>query len=154
MLKTDFIKLNESIPESILNIDDPELADSFSKYTEAQLDDTPLTLTNVFNFLKNETELQNIRQYRTFIIVPPQYDPENDADGLQDATIRIRVNKDNTLALEYAMINAASGQIAAQMNMTNDEVDWHVVADELTTLGDFISAWDTCCEAIDSVYFE
>lgn len=154
MLKTDFIKLNESIPESILNSDDPELADSFSKYAEAQLDDTPLTLTNVFDLLKNETELQNIRQYHTFIIVPPQYDPENDADGLQDATIRIRVNKDNTLALEYAMINAASGQIAAQMNMTNDEVDWHVVADELTTLGDFISAWDTCCEAIDSVYFE
>ena len=121
---------------------------------EAQLDDTPLTLTNVFDFLKNETELQNIRQYHTFIIVPPQYDPENDADGLQDATIRIRVNKDNTLALEYAVINAASGQIAAQMNMTNDEVDWHVVADELTTLGDFISAWDACCEEIDSVYFE
>lgn len=154
MLKTDFIKLNESIPESILNSDDPELVDSFSKYTEAQLDDTPLTLTNVFDLLKNETELQNIRQYHTFIIVPPQYDPENDADCLQDATIRIRVNKDNTLALEYAIINAASGQIAAQMNMTNDEVDWHVVADELTTLGDFISAWDTCCEAIDSVYFE
>lgn len=154
MLKTDFIKLNESIPESILNSDDPELVDSFSKYTEAQLDDTPLTLTNVFDLLKNETELQNIRRYHTFIIVPPQYDPENDADRLQDATIRIRVNKDNTLALEYAMINAASGQIAAQMNMTNDEVDWHVVADELTTLGDFISAWDTCCEAIDSVYFE
>lgn len=154
MLKTDFIKLNESIPESILNNDDPELADSFSKHMEAQLDDTPLTLTNVFDFLKNETELQNIRQYHTFIIVPPQYDPENDADGLQDATIRIRVNKDNTLALEYAVINAASGQIAAQMNMTNDEVDWHVVADELTTLGDFISAWDACCEEIDSVYFE
>lgn len=120
-----------------------EHIDAFADSVLASIDDTPLTIEIIVEWLKQQTELENIQVSNNEIIIPPQYTSDTDEDALDDATVIISKNSNNSFTLKY----------------TFDDIQLHfaqftVIATEMTTLGDLCDSWNKYTESIDSEYFD
>lgn len=139
--------LSETLNNNIIN-DEQE----FGKYVDMISDDTPLSLDIILSWLNDEVEeLEHVKCVNGCIIIPPQYDEDEDENELQDCTIRLVKNSQNTFRLEYAYFYVKAYTITPEMYSTQNN-NWHVISNSLKTVGDLNDAWLNMTEQIDNDY--